>query len=167
MAITLYGIPNCDTVKKARVWLAQAGREVRFVDFKRGGVPEDRLDAWIAALGWERLLNQRGTTWRQLDEAQRASVVDAASARHLMLAQASVVNVSISEITGAIRMEVHDNGKSFQVLQTLSAKTNQRLGLLGMRERVEIVGGTLSIESTPGQGTTVRAEIPFRPGGGA
>ena len=97
MAITLYGIPNCDTVKKARAWLAQAGREARFVDFKRGGVPEDRLDAWIAALGWEPLLNRKGTTWRQLDEAQRASVVDAASARQLMLAQTSVVKRPVVE----------------------------------------------------------------------
>jgi Spx/MgsR family transcriptional regulator len=97
MAITLYGILNCDTVKKARAWLAQAGREARFVDFKRGGVPEDRLDAWIAALGWEPLLNRKGTTWRQLDEAQRASVVDAASARQLMLAQTSVVKRPVVE----------------------------------------------------------------------
>ncbi len=81
-------------------------------------------------------------------------------ARH---AQASVVNVTISEISGAIRLEVQDNGKSFKVLQTLSAKTNQRLGLLGMRERVEIVGGTLHIDSSPGFGTTVRTEVPFPP----
>jgi signal transduction histidine kinase len=105
-----------------------------------------------------------------LDSARRTVLYRVAQealtnvARH---AQASVVNVSLREIPGAIRMEVHDNGKSFQVQQTLSAKTNQRLGLLGMRERVEMVGGTLTIESAPGQGTTVRAEIPFRPGGGA
>ncbi|MCX6950679.1 MAG: ATP-binding protein [Verrucomicrobia bacterium] len=64
-------------------------------------------------------------------------------------------------------MEVRDNGKSFEVSRTLSAKTNQRLGLLGMRERVEMVGGTVTIESSPGQGTTVRAEVPFRRGGAA
>ena len=75
-------------------------------------------------------------------------------------AEASVVKMSIDEIPGAFRMEVRDNGKSFQVLQTLSARTNKRLGLLGMRERVEMVGGTLVIVSTPGRGTTVRAEIP-------
>ncbi len=78
-------------------------------------------------------------------------------------AQASAVAMSIVAIPGAIRMEVHDNGKSFQVPQTLSAKANKRLGLLGMRERVEMVGGALTIESAPGQGTTVRAEIPFCP----
>lgn len=83
-------------------------------------------------------------------------------ARH---AEASVVDVSIVEIPGSIRMEVHDDGKAFEVLRTLSSRTNKRLGLVGMRERVEMVGGTLTIQSAPGQGTTVRAEIPFTPGG--
>lgn len=80
-------------------------------------------------------------------------------ARH---AQATQVDMHISEIPGFIRMEVHDNGKSFQVLPTLAANNNKRLGLLGMRERVEMVGGTLTIESAPGLGTTVRADLPFR-----
>ena len=79
-------------------------------------------------------------------------------ARH---ARASTVNMIISELPGAVRMEVNDNGKSFHVLKTLSSKTNKRLGLLGMRERLEMVGGTLRIESAPGQGTSVRAELPF------
>ncbi|MBC7366905.1 MAG: PAS domain S-box protein [Undibacterium sp.] len=78
-------------------------------------------------------------------------------------AQAREVTVDITQIPGAIRMEVHDNGKSFQVPQTLSSSTNKRLGLLGMRERVEMVGGTVVIKSEPGRGTTVRAEIPFHP----
>ena len=78
-------------------------------------------------------------------------------ARH---AQATAVRLSIEKIPGAFRMEVRDNGKSFQVLQTLSARTNKRLGLLGMRERVEMVGGTLLVLSAPGEGTTVRAEVP-------
>ena len=93
----LYGIPNCDTVKKARAWLAERGRTVRFVDFKKGGVPEDRLDAWIAVLGWERLVNRQGTTWRKLDQALRASVTDAASARRLMVAHPSVVKRPVVE----------------------------------------------------------------------
>jgi len=85
-------------------------------------------------------------------------------ARH---AQAGLVDVTITEVPGAVRMEVHDDGKSFRILQTLSAKTDKRLGLLGMRERVEMVGGALSVASAPGQGTTVRAEIPFVRGGAA
>ncbi|MCC5025349.1 MAG: hybrid sensor histidine kinase/response regulator transcription factor [Candidatus Synoicihabitans palmerolidicus] len=78
-------------------------------------------------------------------------------ARH---AKATLVNVSIRQLDGVIRMEIHDNGKSFRVPQVLSAKTNKWLGLLGMRERVEMVGGTLIIESARGQGTTVCAKIP-------
>ena len=90
-AVTLYGIPNCDTVKRARAWLAAAGIVVRFHDFKKAGVPPDGLARWLDELGWERLLNRQGSTWRKLDEALRASVVDAASARALMLAQPSVI----------------------------------------------------------------------------
>ena len=97
MTVTLYGIPNCDTVKKARSWLQTNGIEAQFVDFKKGGVPPQRLDAWLAALGWEALLNRKGTTWRQLDESLRTSVVDAGSARRLMLAQASVIKRPVVE----------------------------------------------------------------------
>jgi arsenate reductase len=89
--IEMYGIPNCTTVKKARSWLDERGIAYRFHDFNKDGVPVARLDAWLAALGWEALLNRRGTTWRQLDEATRATVVDAASARALMLARPSVI----------------------------------------------------------------------------
>jgi two-component system, chemotaxis family, CheB/CheR fusion protein len=78
-------------------------------------------------------------------------------------AQASTARISITQIPGAVRMEVSDDGKSFQVGKTLLAKNNKRLGLVGMRERVEMVGGNLTIESTPGKGTTVRTEIPFIP----
>jgi arsenate reductase (glutaredoxin) len=88
---TVYGIPNCDTVKKARAWLNEHGVAHSFHDFKKQGVPEARLEQWLGAVGWERLLNRKGTTWRQLDEATRAAVVDASSARALMLQQASVI----------------------------------------------------------------------------
>jgi arsenate reductase (glutaredoxin) len=88
---TLYGIPNCDTVKKARTWLTDHGVEHQFHDFKKQGVPEAALDQWLAALGWEPLVNRKGTTWRKLDDTTRAAVVDAASARALMLAQPSVI----------------------------------------------------------------------------
>lgn len=89
--ITLHGIPNCDTVKKARAWLDAHGREHRFHDFKKLGVPEPALDAWMAAAGWETLLNRKGTTWRGLDDATRAAVTDAARARALMLSQPSLI----------------------------------------------------------------------------
>lgn len=91
MTITLYGIPNCDTVKKARAYLAAQGADVQFHDFKKAGVPPAGLDAWLASAGWERLLNRKGTAWRGLDEATRASVMDTASARAVMLAQPSTI----------------------------------------------------------------------------
>lgn len=81
-------------------------------------------------------------------------------ARH---ARASRVKLTMSKIPGAVRMEISDNGKSFPVRKTLDARSNKRLGLVGMRERVEMVGGSLIIESTPGRGTTVRAELPAVP----
>ena len=89
--LTLYGIANCDTVKKARAWLDAQGQAYDFHDFKKVGVPLPGLDRWLAALGWEPLLNRKGSTWRKLDDAQREAVHDAASARELMLAQPSVV----------------------------------------------------------------------------
>lgn len=89
--LTVYGLSHCDSVKRARAWLVGQGAEARFHDFKKAGVPTDALDAWIAALGWERLLNRQGSTWRKLDEASRAAVVDVASARMLMLAHSSVI----------------------------------------------------------------------------
>ena len=87
----LYGIPNCDTVKKARTWLDTHQHAYQFHDFKKSGVPPEALAAWIAAVGWEKLVNRKGTTWRKLDAATQAGVVDAASAKALMLAQPSVV----------------------------------------------------------------------------
>jgi arsenate reductase len=95
--VVLYGIPNCDTVKKARAWLAEQQVEVLFHDFKKQGVPEARLDHWLAAAGWEKLLNRQGTTWRKLDAATQAAVTDAASARALMLAQSSVIKRPVVE----------------------------------------------------------------------
>ncbi|MFT3717571.1 ArsC family reductase [Pseudorhodoferax sp.] len=93
---TLYGIPNCDTVKKARAWLDGQGIAYAFHDFKKAGVPP-QLDDWIAALGWEALLNRKGTTWRRLDAATQAAVHDAASAAALMRAHPSVIKRPVVE----------------------------------------------------------------------
>lgn len=81
-------------------------------------------------------------------------------------AEAQLVTVKIEKIHDQIRLEIHDDGRSFQVDSFLESKTHQHLGLLGMRERVEIAGGKFSIESEAGKGTTVRAEIPFPVDGG-
>jgi len=96
-SVTLYGISNCDTVKKARAWLGEQQVGVQFHDFKKQGVPQDRLDHWLATAGWEQLLNRRGTTWRQLDEATKAAITDTRSARSLMLAQPSVIKRPVVE----------------------------------------------------------------------
>lgn len=87
----LYGIPNCDTVKRARTWLDDHGVAYTFHDFKKQGVPEAELDQWLRKPGWEALVNRRGTTWRKLDEATRNAVVDAASARAMLLANPSLI----------------------------------------------------------------------------
>lgn len=101
-ATVVYGIPNCDTVKKARTWLSAQGVSFDFHDYKKQGVPAERLDAWMQAVGWEVLVNKQGTTWRKLDEAAKASVQDAASAKALMLAQASVIKRPVIERDGEV-----------------------------------------------------------------
>ncbi len=89
--VTLYGISNCDTVKRARAWLGEHGVAYRFHDFRKDGVPEAEFDQWLRSPGWEALVNRRGTTWRQLDERTRARVVDASSARPVLLANPSLI----------------------------------------------------------------------------
>ena len=88
---TVYGIPNCDTVKKARSWLSEQGITYEFHDFKKQGVPAERLPQWMQAVGWEKLLNRQGTTWRKLDADTQAGAQDAAGAAALMQQQPSVI----------------------------------------------------------------------------
>ena len=94
---TLFGISNCDTVKRARDWLATQGVAHAFHDFRKAGVPAERLAAWVDSAGWERLLNRKGTTWRKLAPAQQAAVVDAASAQALMREQPSLIKRPVVE----------------------------------------------------------------------
>ncbi len=88
--ITLYGIPNCGTVRKARLWLADNGIEYSFHDYKKASLDEERLRAWIDELGWEALLNRRGTTWRKLPESIREGV-NREQAIRLMLESPSII----------------------------------------------------------------------------
>lgn len=88
--LTMYGISQCDTIKKARAWLDEHQIEYRFHDYKKQGLDPTLLDAWLERLGWETLLNRRGTTWRKLPEDVRAGI-DAASARAIMLEQPSII----------------------------------------------------------------------------
>ena len=71
-SIHVFGIPNCDTVKKARTWLAAQGIDVQFHDFKKQGVPPDAIPKWLAQVDWSILINRKGTTWRQLDDAGKS-----------------------------------------------------------------------------------------------
>jgi Spx/MgsR family transcriptional regulator len=110
--LIVYGIPNCDTVKKARTWLTEQGLAFVFHDYKKQGVPADRLDAWLASVGWEVLVNRQGTTWRKLDDATKAGVKDAASAKALMLTQASVIKRPVVERDGQVLLVGFDEGKA-------------------------------------------------------
>ena len=120
-AITLYGIPNCDTVKKARAWLADQGVDYRFHDFKKQGVPADRLADWAAAVGW---VNRQGTTWRKLDAASQAAVQDAASASSLMQANASVIKRPVVEWAGAADQQVSVGFDAPAWNERLAARSN-------------------------------------------
>jgi PAS domain S-box-containing protein len=109
---------------------------------------------FTAFAGIEALDNTRRTMLYRVAQEALTNVI-----RH---ARARLVTVRIRSIAGIVSLVVHDDGKSFPVDRMLASNTHKRLGLLGMRERVELVGGTFSVTSTPGAGTTVRAEIPFR-----
>ena len=89
--IQLYGIPNCDTVKKARDWLTAQGLDYAFHDYKKEGVPLDLLPGWLKSAGRDTLINRKGPTWRKLDPAVQAAVVDDASAIAVMQANSSVI----------------------------------------------------------------------------
>ncbi len=78
--VMLYGIPNCDTVKKARAWMDAHGVVYAFWDYKKHSVPQDKLRGWLDQHGWQKICNTRGPTWRKIPDTQRESVVDAASA---------------------------------------------------------------------------------------
>lgn len=96
MSITVYGIPNCDTVKKARGWLDGLGLEYRFHDYKKAGIEPEKLREWVEAKGWEAILNRKGTTFRKLPECDRSDL-DAAKAIRLMGANTSAIKRPVVE----------------------------------------------------------------------
>lgn len=99
--IHVYGIPNCDTVKKARTWLDGKGIEFAFHDYKKEGVDPAKLAAWSDAVGWEPLLNRRGTTFRALSDADKADI-DRAKAIRLMEASPSLIKRPVVEYDGGV-----------------------------------------------------------------
>lgn len=100
-AVTLYGIRNCDTMKKARAWLEARAIDYRFHDYKAAGADPALLRAWAGALGWESLLNRAGTTFRKLPEAERAGL-DEAKALALMAAQPAMIKRPVLDLDGRL-----------------------------------------------------------------
>jgi Spx/MgsR family transcriptional regulator len=94
--IKMYGIPNCDTIKKARKWLEANDLDYEFHDYKKQGVPEKNLKKWVKQAGWETLLNRRGTTWRKLPEDVRENI-DEASAIEVMMDNPSAIKRPVLE----------------------------------------------------------------------
>lgn len=101
MTIEFYGIPNCDTVKKARKWLDAHGIGYAFHDYKKEGADPSKLASWADAVGWEALLNRRGTTFRKLSDADKADI-DQAKAIRLMVENPSMIKRPVVEYTGGV-----------------------------------------------------------------
>lgn len=101
MTATLYGIRNCDTMKKAWTWLDQHGVAYDFHDYKKAGIDRPKLEAWAAEVGWETLLNRAGTTFKKLPDMAKTDL-DQAKAIELMLAQPSMIKRPVLEAGGAL-----------------------------------------------------------------
>ncbi|HEY4192629.1 MAG TPA: ArsC family reductase [Mesorhizobium sp.] len=101
MTTTIYGIPNCDTMKKARAWLEGHGVTYAFHDYRADGLEADRLQGWIGKLGWEVLLNKASTTFRALADSDKQGL-DAAKAKQLMLAHPTMIKRPVLELDGRL-----------------------------------------------------------------
>ena len=93
----LYGIPNCDTVKKARAWLASHDIVCEFHDFKKHGISPELTQRWLQQASWEQLINRKGTTWRGLAEEQKLAIASNVAAQQLMLDKTSVIKRPLLE----------------------------------------------------------------------
>ena len=100
MQMIVYGIPNCNTVKKARTWLTDNGIDYEFHDFKKQGVTAEKLQQWCAVFGWEVVLNKKGTTWKKLAPEQQAAVKDEKSAIAVLLNNTSMIKRPVVEQQG-------------------------------------------------------------------
>jgi arsenate reductase len=101
MSVTLYGIPNCDTVKKARQWLDGKGLAYTFHDYKKQGADPDRIAGWVEQAGWEKVLNRAGTTFKKLPDADKQGL-DADKAVRVMAANPSAIKRPIVEHPGGL-----------------------------------------------------------------
>lgn len=96
----VYGIPNCNTVKKARTWLTAEGIDYEFHDFKKQGISAEKLHEWCSVFGWEKVLNKKGTTWKKLSAEQQNSVTDENSAVAVLLENNSAIKRPVIEQQG-------------------------------------------------------------------
>jgi Spx/MgsR family transcriptional regulator len=100
-SITIYGIKNCDTMKKARAWLDGHGVEYAFHDYKTAGIEKGKLEGWVKKAGWETLLNKAGTTFRKLPDKDKEGLTEAKAVK-LMLAQPSIIKRPVLESGGKL-----------------------------------------------------------------
>ena len=96
----LYGIPNCNTVKKAQTWLKENGFEYEFHDFKKKGITEDKLKEWCGTFGWERILNKKGTTWKKISPEEQASIIDRDATVKFLTQYTSAIKRPVLEVNG-------------------------------------------------------------------
>jgi arsenate reductase (glutaredoxin) len=113
----VYGIKNCNTVKSALDWLKKKKIEFEFHDYKTKGISEAKLKAWSKQVGWESLVNKRGTTWRQLDEAVQKKVINETSAIALMQEKTSVIKRPLIEEDGKVLVLGFDEGEYGKALR--------------------------------------------------
>ena len=112
----LYGIPNCNTVKKARTWLEENGIAYEFHDFKKQGIDEATIKQWLTQSTWDKLVNRAGMTWRNLSDAEKAAVIDNASATELMMIKTSVIKRPLLVKDGTLLALGFDEAKYQQLL---------------------------------------------------
>ncbi|MBL6761291.1 MAG: arsenate reductase [PS1 clade bacterium] len=110
MSLTLYGIANCDTVKKARTWLADKGRDFTFHDFRKDGLSQDMVERWLVEAPMEKLLNKRGTSWRKLPDADKANE-DEAHLIALMVENPTLIKRPVIEQGGRVTVGFTDDVK--------------------------------------------------------
>jgi Spx/MgsR family transcriptional regulator len=114
----LYGIPNCNTVKKARTWLEENGVTYEFHDFKKQGIDEATIQQWLTQAPWDKLVNRAGMTWRNLSDSEKAAVTDNASATELMMTKTSVIKRPLLFKDGTLLALGFDAEKYQQILKS-------------------------------------------------
>jgi len=113
----VYGIPNCNTVKKGRTWLNENGFMPEFYDFKKNGITAEKLREWCDIFGWEKVLNRKGTTWRSLSAEEQLSVTDQESAIQVLLKYTSAIKRPIVEVNGKPVLISFDESEYTKILK--------------------------------------------------